>query len=191
MNRTVVLGIVAGVLVIAAVIVFSGGSGGGSDYVPPKAVAFQCTSCQYQFGVELRDELWAPLVCPKCSGEAAAATVQVPVGGGEPEVTALTKYTASQIQQMRQYRKDMLQEEHGAAMLADTPPDAWLASQPGEGAMIQYPKHVPGRWFSPEAAMDGNNAMLDQVQQKIRKEYKIIPVFPDDWPIENDVKLKY
>lgn len=191
MNRTKALAIAAAALFMIFGIVWLLSSGGDGRTVveTPKAVGFECTKCQYKFGVPTSERAIPPVKCPKCSGEAVQVVLMQPIGGGEPEIVMYKRYTRQQVEAMLSYEKNLLQQENGKERLLETPPDSWLASnEPEMGGMhTRYPNT---RWFSESEAAaletSGNSPEND-----LYRKYKHIQKFPEDWPIEENVKNFY
>ena len=194
MNRIKILGAVGVVLLLILIITMATGGRGGRRKLPyemPKAVAYECTKCTYKFGVPLQAEVWPPLKCPKCSGEAVQATILQPVDGGEPQIVRYERFTRRQVEAMRKYRDSILQEENGQERLNETPPEVWLTGDDTLGGRwIRYALVPNSQWISPQQ-FNSMESGTEQVEQEIRRKYKIVPVFPKDWPIEENVESAY
>jgi len=150
---------------------------------PPKAQAYVCEGCGYRFGVPfdlpVRQQVFPPIVCPKCGRrEAVRAYLYLPRDGGQAVLYRYEKYREDQILWMTEYR-DTTPEER----LMLEPPEVALAAE-GEAQLTRYADS--DAWFSPTERPEKLRPFADMMGR-----FKSpIPVFPADWPVVSRKKLR-
>ena len=190
MNRTAKLGIVAGVLFVIVLIVFGSGmfkEKKTTGLQAPKAVAYQCESCGYTFGIPTNVAVYPPIVCPKCTKRTAVrAHIYEPADGGPPKVFYFTKYSDAQIKIM----EDAISNNE-PDMLADLGgPEGYLAGM-NDGPST---KAAGGNQWVTFAQGNQNPQLTVNLRGQIKRN-RPIEVFPKDdpnWPIvdKDDVRQR-